>query len=182
MERFGGPFAGNAIALFAAISVIGALNGLVLISGELPLAMARAGRFPNFLARTAPNGLAVRAILLSSLLSALLILANASRGLAGLFAFMALLGTIGALILYLFCAGAVLRLQRRGTIRRSAGLSAAAVFGFLYALWTLYGAGLEANAWGALLLAAGLALYAAMGRISPSPAAEPAAEPRAPAP
>ena len=181
MERFGGPLAGDAIALFAAISVIGALNGLVLISGELPLAMARAGRFPHFLARTAPNGLAVRAILLSSLLSALLILANASRGLAGLFAFMALLGTIGALVLYLFCAGAVLKLQRRGTVSRSAALSAAAVFGFLYALWTLYGAGLEANAWGALLLAGGLALYAVMGRVSPRRAAEPEAGPRAPA-
>jgi APA family basic amino acid/polyamine antiporter len=181
MERFGGPFAGNAIALFAAISVIGALNGLILISGELPLAMARAGRFPHGLARTASNGIAVRAILLSSLLSALLILANASRGLGGLFAFMALLGTIGALVLYLFCASAVLWLQRRGTIRRSALLSGAAVFGIVYSLWTLTGAGAEANVWGAVLLGIGLILYAVMGRLSPRPGAALADEPRAPA-
>lgn len=181
MERFGGPFAGNAIALFAAISVIGALNGLVLISGELPLAMARAGRFPHFLARTAGSGLAVRAILLSSLLSALLIVANASRGLAGLFAFMALLGTIGALVLYLFCAGAVLKLQRRGTIRRSAGLTLAALLGIVYSVWTLFGAGWEANAWGAVLLGIGLALYAVMGRVSPRPAEAREAVPPGPA-
>jgi APA family basic amino acid/polyamine antiporter len=171
MERFGGPMAGEAIALFAAISVVGALNGLILISGELPLAMARAGRFPHFLTRTASSGIAVRAILLSSLLSALLILANASRGLAGLFAFMALLGTIGALVLYLFCAAAVLRLQRRGGVRRSAALSATAVFGLVYAFWALYGAGMEASLWGAALMGFGLLLYAVMGRVSPRPVA-----------
>jgi APA family basic amino acid/polyamine antiporter len=169
------------VAASPAPFAFGALNGLILISGELPLAMARAGRFPHFLTRTARSGIAVRAILLSSLLSALLILANSSRGLGGLFAFMALLGTIGALVLYLFCASAVLWLQRRGTIRRSALLSAAAGFGILYSLWTLTGAGVEANVWGAVLLGIGLMLFAVMGRISPRRAEALEDEPRAPA-
>ena len=41
------PTVGGLIGLFAAISAIGALNGLVLIQGELPLAMARDGAFPE---------------------------------------------------------------------------------------------------------------------------------------
>ena len=36
------------------------------------------------------------------------------------------------------------------------------VVGTIYALWTLYGAGLEATAWGLVLLATGIPVYLVM--------------------
>lgn len=159
VSHFWNPAAGNLIALFAAISCIGALNGLVLISGEFPLAWARDGAFPRFFAKASKNGIAVRGQVLSSVLATLLVAANYSRSLAGLFAFMALLATAAALILYLFCAAAALRLQVEGAVERRRTVSVVAGVAILYSVWALYGAGLEALGWGAALLAAGIIIY-----------------------
>lgn len=168
-----GPVWGNVVGLFVAVSVMGALNGLILISGEFPRAWAADRTFPAWFARVSSGGIAVRAILLSSVLTTLLIWAGSDRTLGGLFAFMALLSTTGALVLYLACALAVLRLQRTRLLSRSPWISGVALFGILYALWTLVGAGGEATGLGALLLAIGAGIYLVMrarGRSSPGAA------------
>ncbi len=159
VSRFWSPAAGNLIALFAAISCIGALNGLILISGEFPLAWARDGVFPRFFVRASEKGIAVRGQILSSALATLLVAANFSRSLSGLFAFMALLATAAALILYLICAAAALRLQVEGVVARGRLLTTVAVVAIIYSLWALYGAGLDALKWGAVLLGAGVLIY-----------------------
>src|SRR5690606_17205200 len=133
-------------------------NGWVLLQGEMPLAMARQGVFPQWFAKTS-RGIAVRAQILSSALATILILANYSRTVGGLFAFMALLTTALALILYLACSLAALRLQRTGRMQGSATLSIVATLGAIYSLWTLHGAGYEATGWGAALLVAGIPVY-----------------------
>lgn len=170
---------GLLVGLFAAISAAGTLNGYVLLQGELPLAMARDGAFPRWFAKTAHNGVAVRAQIVSSLVATALIAANSSRSVAGLFVFMALLGTAAALVLYLACALAALRLQQKGQLDRSAGLTLIAALGAIYAVWALYGAGYEVTGWGAVLLATGIPIYWFMrrGGSSPAPAASPAALP-----
>jgi APA family basic amino acid/polyamine antiporter len=159
VSRFWSPAAGNFVALFAAISCIGALNGLILISGEFPLAWARDGVFPRPFAKVSGNGVAVPGQLLSSALATLLVAANYSRSLAGLFAFMALLATAAALILYLSCAAAALRLQMRGVLARRRSITAIAGLALVYAIWALYGAGMEPLKWGAVLLGAGIFIY-----------------------
>ena len=180
VSHYWSPAAGGLIALFAAVSVVGALNGLVLISGEFPLALARNGAFPRWFAQTSGRGIAVRGILLSSLLSTMLVAANSSRSLGGLFAFMALLATFGALLLYLACAASALRLQMTGFLSRSLPLTVISLVAIVYAGWIFYGAGGEVNSWGLLLLAAGLLLYFIMmrtNRSTPAPADAPAAPP-----
>ena len=59
---------------------------------------------PGFFSRVSSKGIAVRGVILSSALATILIAANYSRTLGGLFAFMALLSTAAALVLYLACA------------------------------------------------------------------------------
>jgi len=49
--HFWGASASHMIALFGAIAAIGELNGWVLIQGEVPLGMARAGLLPAWFAR-----------------------------------------------------------------------------------------------------------------------------------
>lgn len=180
VERYWTPGLGLAVGLAAAISCAGALNGFILLQGELPFAMARQGSFPAFFARLSRNGIAVRAQLVSSLLATLLILANAERSVSALFAFMALLATAATLFLYFGCALAALRLQRTGAVPRSLALKATAAIGALFALWTFYGAGFEAVAWGLVLLAAGAPVFLLTRRAARSiPEAEAArAEPR----
>ena len=139
------------MALFAAISCLGALNGWTLLQGEVPLALARSGELPHWLARTDAKGTPVRGLILSTLLASFLLLANSLQGLVALFTAMALLATSATLWLYLACALASLRFR----LALPAALAAAA-----YALWTLWGAGLVASGSSFLLMAAGFPFYA----------------------
>lgn len=147
------------IALFAAVSAIGALNGWTLIQGELPLAMARAGNLPRWFAVTSRNDTPVRGLVLSSSLVTILILMNYSRTMADLFTFMALLSTAATLVLYLACAASSLKLTLSGRMPRSPGFLIVAGLGLIYAIWTFYGAGVEASGWIIVLLLLGAPLY-----------------------
>lgn len=162
VSHYWNPAFGGLIGLFAAISAIGALNGLILIQGELPLAMARDGAFPRWFAATSTRGIAVRAQILSSGLATVLVAANYSRSMGALFAFMALLATAATLVLYLACALSAFRLQLTGRLNGGVLVAPVAIIASIYAMWTLYGAGYEATAWGAALLAAGIPIYLLM--------------------
>jgi APA family basic amino acid/polyamine antiporter len=148
---FWGPTAATAVVFFAAISCLGALNGWVLLQGEVPLSLARRGVFPQWFGKVNRHGMPVRAQILGSTLSSILVAANYTRGLTQLFQFMALLATVATLVLYLVAAIGALRLMLTGQMRSGAMLIVTLVGG-VYALWTFYGAGTEASLWGLLLL------------------------------
>jgi APA family basic amino acid/polyamine antiporter len=158
-RRYVGSGAAMLIALFASISAVGALNGWVLLQGEMPLAMARSGVFPRWFGRTSRAGTPVFAQLLSSGLATLLVISNYAKSVGQLFTFMALLATVATLVMYVICGLACLRLMQRGAMPRAAALAAAAMLGVVYGLWTFYGAGAEATGWGAVLLASGIPVY-----------------------
>ncbi len=174
-----GAGAGTAVAVFAAISALGALNGWILCSGEVPLTLARDGVFPRWFARTSSSDTPVRAQLLSSVLATLLIASNYSRSLAGLFTFMLLIATVAALFLYVGCTLAALRLAMRGQMAGTA-LVIAAIMGLAFTIFAFWGAGGEATLWGVALLATGLPVYFLTrwrGGSSPAAATAPAAPP-----
>jgi APA family basic amino acid/polyamine antiporter len=150
VERFWGYGAGLAVAAFAAIAAIGALNGWVLIQGEVPLGMARAGLLPAWFGRTSSRDVPVRVLIVASTLASLLVLFNSSKSLAGVFAFAALLTTCASLWLYLSICVAAL-------IRRVA-LPAAAV-GLCFSLFAFWGAGVEASGLSLLLMLTALPVY-----------------------
>jgi APA family basic amino acid/polyamine antiporter len=170
--RYWGTAAGTLVVVFAVISCLGALNGWVLIVGDIPLALAERGVFPRLFAQLNRRGMPVAALVLGAVLSCALIAANFTRGLTELYGFMALLATVATIVLYLAAAAAALRLTARGTLPR--GLpTIVTILGTIYALWALYGAGFEANAWGAVLLATGIPVYFFMrSRAGSSPATE----------
>jgi APA family basic amino acid/polyamine antiporter len=151
-------------ALFVAISALGALNGWVLLQGEIPLAMARDGVFPRWFAKVSAAGTPVRAQLVSSGIVTLLLLASQSPSLVWLIVRMALISTTATLVAYLACALAALRLQRDGRLERSRFLAAAALLGFTYSAWAVYGVGWVPAAWGLALMASGLPVYLLMRR------------------
>ncbi|HUP67654.1 MAG TPA: amino acid permease [Sphingomicrobium sp.] len=179
VSNYWGPGAGTAVVFFAAISCLGALNGWVLLVGDIPHALAERGVFPRWFSTLNGRGMPVRAQLVGTALSSALIAANFTRGLTELFGFMALLATVATLVLYFVASISALRLTARGVLQ-AGGLTLITIVGTLYALWTLYGAGLEATGWGAVLLATGVPVYLLMnwrGGSSRGAAAIPGAPP-----
>lgn len=150
VSRYWGPWAGQAVAAFAAISAIGCLNAWVLISGEVPLGMARSGLIPDPIGQLSRHGIAARPVIAASICASVLVLSNLSRGTAGLFDFMMRLTSSTNLILYLGVCIVALRFK----VARPIALLALA-----FSLWTLLGAGLEVLAWGGLLLLTALPLH-----------------------
>ena len=160
---FWGNSAGHWLALFAAISGFGALNGWILLQGELPFQMAKNGLFPKVFARVSPRQTPATALCISSALVTILVLMNSGKSMVEIFTFMILLSTTATLVMYLLCALAVLVLLRNGKLaasgKQAAWLAIAGVLGTVYALWTLIGAGREAVLWGFVLLAIAIPVF-----------------------
>lgn len=159
VAKYWGAGAGKWLALFAAISGFGALNGWILLQGELPYAMAKGGVFPAFFARTTARHAPVRAHVVSSLLLSGIVLLNYSKSMTEAFEFILLLSTTASLVMYLACSLAALKLKRDGRLASSGILMGVAAAAAVYALWTIYGAGAEAVGWGVVLLAAGYPVF-----------------------
>jgi APA family basic amino acid/polyamine antiporter len=166
--RLVGPGTGQVVALFAAIAALGALNGFVLLQGDIPRDLAHRRLLPAAFARDNRFASPWITQIVSSGLASAIVYANYSRGLADLFAFMVKVTTSTAIILYIVGSLAALLLERRGTIRVSASFAAATIAGFVYSCWAFYGAGLEASLWSAAMTAAGLPIYLAMRRSAPA--------------
>jgi APA family basic amino acid/polyamine antiporter len=162
-----GPWGAYVIALGAAISCFGALNGWILLSGQLPLGAARDGILPSALARVSPKGTPINGILVSSVVATALVAMNYTRGLVGAFTFMILLATLATLVPYVFSSLAVLLVKRGPPEARRAAtgrMAVIAILAFLYSLWAIAGSGRDSVFWGFLLLIGGLPLYVAMMR------------------
>lgn len=156
-----GNTAAGLVALGAAISCFGALNGWTLVVGQLPLAVARDGLFPAVFTRVSSHGTPVAGMLIAGVLSSALIAANYTRGLVELFTFIILLATLATLVPYVFSALAVFRIADpalRGS-RTPTNVRAIAGLAFAYALWAIGGAGAETVYWGFLLLIGGLPVF-----------------------
>jgi basic amino acid/polyamine antiporter, APA family len=162
VARFGGADAGMAIAAFGAISALGALNGWILVQGELPATLARDGLFPAWMGKTTANGTPRNAHLFTSSLLTIVVLMNASKSMSAMFEFLVILTTAIVLVMYLGCTAAAVKLIHDGRIKLTAGFAVLLVCAFCYSLWTIYGAGWDALKWGCLLLVAGLPVFGLM--------------------
>ncbi len=152
-----GAAAGIGIALVAAVSCFGALNGWVLVAAQIPLAAARDGMLPERFARLDRNGTPAFGIVLSSVLASILVLANFTHTLVQLFTFSILLSTAAVLLPYVVSTAAWLR-------RGDGGGRIVAALALVYSLYALVGTGKESLLWGAVLLAAGMPVYLWMRR------------------
>lgn len=139
--RIWGSWAGSFIAAGAAISAFGALNGWILLQGQMPLAVARDGLFPKVFSRVSSRGTPVPGLVISSLLITGLMSLNLSDSLVDQFTFLILLATICVLIPYVFSALSelVILFRDRGSFsaERLAGSLFIAFLALLYSLWAV---------------------------------------------
>jgi len=158
-----GNWAGYAVGAGAAISCFGALNGWILLQGQIPLAAARDGLFPKAFGRISSKGTPVAGIVMSSVLVTVLIGMNYTKGLVEQFNFIILLAALHTLVAYTFSSMGELmifiREREKFKGQRLFGSSVIAVLAFLYSLWAIAGAGSEIVYWGILLLFAGIPVY-----------------------
>jgi APA family basic amino acid/polyamine antiporter len=160
-----GDRAAALVAIGAAVSCLGALNGWILIAGQIPLAVAQDGLFPASFGRLSSRGTPALAMIVAACLSTGLVAMNYSRGLVDLFTFIILLATLSTLVPYTFCSLAGVILHRRDArLRWSTGATVVSSLAFVYALFTIGGAGADVVFWGFLLLLSGLPVYAAVAR------------------
>lgn len=169
-RRIAGEPAAAIIAIGAAISCLGALNGWTLMVGQLPMAMAADGLFPALFSRRSGRGIPAVGILIGTVLSTALVVvdwvqwwvgAGEGRNLVLLFTQLILLSTLSTLVPYFFCSLSVV--LGLGTAASAGpvghGLRAIAVAAWVYAVIAIVGAGTEVLLWGLVLLAAGVPVY-----------------------
>lgn len=149
------------IATAALVSCFGALNGWVLMQGQLPQAVARDGLFPKVFARESRFGTPTVGLIVSSILTTLLILANYTHGLVSMFNIFILATTFFTLVPYMFCAMAEIVLARRSGESGRAPLRniVLACLAFAFALWAAAGTGKDSIYWGGLVMLAGIPVY-----------------------
>jgi APA family basic amino acid/polyamine antiporter len=158
-----GDWAGGAVALGVIISTFGALNGWILLQGQVPFAAARDRLFPAAFGRLNRHGAPAIGLVVSSVLLTGLMLTNYNASLVNRFTDMILLATLATLIPYAYSAAAHLLLVVTGkpavTGSRLAGELALGGVALAYAAWTIGGSGYKTVTWGYLLLLAGIPVY-----------------------
>ncbi len=164
--HYWGNWAGDAVALFAAVSAIGCLNGIIFLQGEIPLTMVRGGQLPAWAAPTNRRDVAAWPLIASSGLAIALILGSATQFGAGLLDFMLRLTTASSIWFYLGVCIAALSIGRMRVL---------AWIGIIFCLWALYGSGLAAGGLGVMLMLLAVPLHFLMPdqRSAPAPIADP---------
>jgi len=148
------------VAAGAVISTFGALNGWLLMQGQIPLAAARDGIFPKFFAKLNRHDSPAAGIIFSSILASILMALNYAKGLNKAFEFMMLLSTLTALVPYLFSSASYMILSDKKELpvwkRRSTWIGLAA---FTFAIFAVIGSGSEVVLWGFVMLMLGVPFY-----------------------
>jgi APA family basic amino acid/polyamine antiporter len=162
MDRFAGDGSGRWLALFVVVSGLGALNGWVLLVGQMTRSMADNGVLPRAFSRCNRGGAPVLALIATGVLASLMILMSYSKSLVDGFTFLSKVVTAANLPLYFCCTLALAALWDRGNKTVVRELLPISVIGYVYVLFAFWGLGNEAFLLALGLAAAGLPIYAVM--------------------
>lgn len=157
-----GPIGRYIIGAGALVSTLGALNGWVLIQGQIPMAIAKDKLLPSIFGKTNKYGAPYYAILFSSLLITILIVANSSKGLVAMFTFMVQISAFTVSIPYIFSSAAEILILHKSGISEPKQFVRPLIFAipaFTYSFWAIVGSGLEPVYYGFILLLIGIPIY-----------------------
>ena len=162
-EAMWGKGAGLFVAFGAVASTFGAMNGWLLLQGQVPMAAAKDGLFPKIFANESKQGTPTTGMVISSILVSILIAMNFTKGLVDAFAFIILLATLTALFPYVLSTMAELMIfikyRERFEGKRLLSSSIIASLAFIYSIFCIWGSGAETVLWGFILLLLGIPVY-----------------------
>lgn len=148
------------VAIGAIISTFGALNGWILMQGQVPLAAANDKLFPAFFAKLNKHGSPAPGIILSSILVSFLMAMNYSKSFIRAFEFMILLATLTVLVPYLFSTAThILFAIQPKQYAKNKFTWLIGLLAFLFSMLAVVGSGEEVVFWGFLLLMSGIPFY-----------------------
>lgn len=157
-----GTWGKDLIAVGAIVSCFGALNGWILLQGQIPMAAANDGLFPKFFAKCNSRGVPVQGLIVTSVLMSVLLLLTASENLVQQFQIIILLATFATLVPYLYSTVAEVVFLRKGgkpTCKLYMQV-VIAIFAGLFSFWAMMSAGKEIVFYGVILLLTSVPLYA----------------------
>jgi APA family basic amino acid/polyamine antiporter len=167
------PFADAAVMIWGAgaqywvsagvaIAAFGALNGYILIQGQLPAAIANDKLFPIIFARQNSKGVPAMGVVISSVFVSIFMVMNYTKGLVAQFQFLILLTTSTIIIPYVFCTASFMILRLRKTFISSLAKITAillACLTFVFCIWIMLGLGQETVFWGFFLTLFSVPIY-----------------------
>ncbi len=166
-QVFWGEYAKYIFAAGAVISTFGALNGWILLQGQIPLSAAQDKLFPKIFGKLNVNGSPAMGLVLSSMLATVLMALNYAKSLVEAFGFMILLSTLSVLTPFLFSTASYVLESYKRKERNLPGKILLGVLAFGFCLWVMTGSGQEVVYWGFLLLMAGIPFYVWMKLTGP---------------
>jgi len=149
------------VAAGACISAFGALNGWVLIQGQIPMALAQDKLLPKAFAKTNKNDSPYFSIIASSVIVTILLLANQTKGLNNVYSLMLQLTAVTVLLSYIFSAAAygLFAWRKQHDLKPSIKHLSFAFIGVVFSIWLLIGSGNDALLWGGIGVLLGLPIY-----------------------
>jgi APA family basic amino acid/polyamine antiporter len=151
------------VAIGAIISCFGALNGWILLQGQLPMAAAMDKLFPVGFKKVSKKGIPFLGLFISSTLASILVSMNYTKGLVQMFSFFIMLATLTCLIPYLISSLVEVMLylknKRQFHRRQLHGAYLVSIPAFVYSLWAITGLGYKLIFWGVILLLAGVPVF-----------------------
>lgn len=163
-ENMFGAWAGDAVALVAVVSCLGAMNGLLLLSGQIPMAAEFDGLAPKAFGRVNLKHAPSTGLIISGALAVgILALSFSGGGLGDAVAQLVLVSAVATMVSYAFSAGAEIKylaLDRgKVPVAHIARKMAIAVLALIFTIFAFYGGGVQEIYWLWMLIVLGVPIY-----------------------
>jgi basic amino acid/polyamine antiporter, APA family len=151
------------VALAAIISTLGAVNGWIMLQGQVTYAAAKDDLFPKFFAKRTNNNTPVNGLVFSSMLITALLALNYHASLVNEFTFIILLATMAILVVYLLTCMAELMLMikhpEKFNVKTLSKDIVVCIIATIYIVFAIAGGGKEIVFYGALLFFSSFPVY-----------------------
>jgi len=157
-----GPTGKYLIALGAIFSTFGALNGWILLQGQIAMAPANDRLFPKIFGKLNNKNAPHAGLIISSILVSFFVVSNYSKGLVAMFTFIILVSTFAVCIPYLFSALAELMVVSKMKNPDRSRIIKASIYGvpaFIYSLMAIIGSPKDVVFYGFIFLVLGIPIY-----------------------
>lgn len=163
-ELIAGDIGGYFVAVGVIISGLGALNGWILVTGQVPMATAKDDLFPKIFKKENKYGAPSIGLIIGSSLSTVVMLMNFTEGLVDQFKFIIEITVFCSLIPYFFTAAAYILILINDKVQIHSWIRTFFLggLGMAFSLWALYGSGRDTVFFGFMLLLAGIPFYLLM--------------------
>jgi APA family basic amino acid/polyamine antiporter len=164
-ENMFGAWAGDAVAVVACISCLGAMNGLILLSGQIPMAAEFDGLAPRIFGKLNINHAPGSGLWISGALAALVLWlqSSSSGGLGEAVATLVLVSAVATMVSYAFSAAAQIKWlaldHGKVPVKHLVRHMTVAVLALLFCTLAFFGGGTEEIYWLWMLIVVGVPLY-----------------------